>query len=63
MLLAWHRSSLTALMHLAKTASATVGAGMPISKAFTDVHFPVPFWPAVSKTESTKKPSPEGSFC
>ena len=29
---------------------ATVGAGMPISNALTDVHFPVPFWPAVSST-------------
>ena len=36
-------SALTALRHLAKTASATVGAGTPISNALTEVHLPVPF--------------------
>ena len=38
----------------AKTDSAIVGAGTPMSSALTEVHLPVPFWPAVSRTMSTK---------
>src|SRR5258708_27495535 len=47
------RSSLIALMQRANTASATVGAGTPMSSALVEVHLPVPFWPAVSRTTST----------
>ena len=40
-------------MNRANTASATVGAGTPMSSALAEVHLPVPFWPAVSSTTST----------
>ena len=48
------RSSLIAERQRAKTASAMVGAGTPMSRALVEVHLPVPFWPAVSRTTSTK---------
>lgn len=35
--------------HLAKTASPISVTGTPYSKAAMPVHFPVPFWPAVSR--------------
>ena len=57
------RSSLTAEMHRAKTASAIVGAGTPMSSVLVEVHFPVPFWPAVSRTMSTNGFLVTGSFC
>ena len=43
--------------------SAMVGAGTPMSSALTDVHLPVPFCPAVSRTTSTKGFFVTGSFC
>ena len=46
-----------------KVRSATVGAGTPISSAFTLVHLPVPFWPAVSRMTSTSGLPVSGSFC
>ena len=52
-LLAATRSSFSAEIHLAKTASAIVIVGMPRSKALSLVHFPVPFCPAVSRIIST----------
>ena len=57
------RSSLIALRQRANTDSAMVGAGTPISSAFTDVHLPVPFWPAVSRITSTIGFRVTGSFC
>ena len=49
--------------HRANTASAIVGAGTPMSSALVEVHLPVPFWPAVSRTTSTKGFLVTGSFC
>ena len=43
--------------------SAIVGAGTPMSRALTEVHLPVPFWPAVSRTMSTNGFFDAGSFC
>ena len=40
-------------MQRAKTASAIVGAGTPMSSAAVEVHLPVPFCPAASSTMST----------
>jgi hypothetical protein len=58
------RSSLMAEMQRANTASAIVGAGTPMSSALVEVHLPVPFWPAVSRTTSTKAFFfVTGSFC
>src|ERR1017187_5475072 len=57
------RSSLIAEMQRAKTASAIVGAGTPMSRALVDVHLPVPFWPAASRTTSTKGLFVTGSLC
>ena len=57
------RSSLTALRQRANTASAIDGAAMPMSSALTEVHFPVPFWPAVSSTISTNGCPVTGSSC
>src|ERR1017187_3850312 len=57
------RSSLIALKQRANTDSAIVGAGTPMSRALTEVHLPVPFWPAVSSTMSTKGFFVIGSFC
>jgi hypothetical protein len=50
-------------MQRAKTASAIVGAGTPMSRALVEVHLPVPFWPAVSRTTSTNGFLVTGSFC
>ncbi len=51
-------------MQRANTASAIVGAGTPMSSALVEVHLPVPFWPAVSSTTSTKAfRFVAGSFC
>src|SRR5581483_1572398 len=57
------RSSFTAERQRANTASAMVGAGTPMSRALVEVHLPVPFWPAVSRTMSTKGFFVTGSFC
>src|SRR5438105_3666969 len=37
----------------AKTASPIRVTGVPVSSALMQVHFPVPFWPAVSRIFST----------
>ena len=47
------RSSLMAESALAKTASLMSVRGIPRSKDVTEVHFPVPFCPAVSRMVST----------
>src|ERR1035438_4013608 len=57
------RSSLIAEMQRAKTASAIVGAGTPMSRAVVDVHLPVPFSPSGSRTTSTKVLFVTGSLC
>jgi hypothetical protein len=57
------RSSLMAERQREKTDSAIVGAATPMSRALTEVHLPVPFWPAVSRTTSTKAFLEAGSFC
>ena len=50
-------------MQRAKTASAMVGAATPRSRADWLVHLPVPFWPALSRIDSTSGPPVSGSFC
>lgn len=48
------RWSLMADRHRESTASAIRVTGMPRSRAFTAVHLPVPFWPALSRIFSTR---------
>jgi len=47
-------SSFMAERQRAKTASLIRVRGTPSSRAETLIHFPVPFWPAVSRILSTR---------
>ena len=58
------RSSFNALRAAREHGLGDRVAGTPMSSALTLVHLPVPFWPAVSSTTSTKKRvGLTGSFC
>ncbi|WVZ14652.1 hypothetical protein V8G54_012218 [Vigna mungo] len=55
-------SSFNPLRNLASKEASIVGAAMDNSAACCTVHLPVPFMPVLSRTLSTKYPSPLSSL-